>query len=84
MNLVVQKLTEPFSITFVKCNLSKNEGGQIETLHRQLSGPKKKNVNDKYMIGLQNVDTGEIIHIYIHSILSIKLHNNHKFKLVLN
>jgi hypothetical protein len=81
---IIRKATEPMDITYVSLSLSKNEGGELKTLFRQLPGPIKKNTNSKYMIGLQNADTGELVHIYIHSLLSIKLSDNREYKLVLN
>jgi len=81
---IIRKATEPIDITFVGLSLQKNEGGQVKTLHRQLLGPLKKNMNEKYMIGLKNADTDEAVHIYIHTLLSIRLHNNLEYKLVLN
>lgn len=71
---VAQKMrdaTEPFTVVFVSVSLQRNEGGERTELHNQLTGPLKKNMNSRYMIGLKDYITGVIRHIYLHSILEV-------------
>lgn len=79
----LREAQDPFTVVFTSVNLSQNEGGQRTTLENQLVGPKRKNQNEKLMIGLQDFNTRAMRHIYIHSILEIGLATGEYFKLKL-
>jgi len=72
----------PYFVIFTELSLTKNEGGALRKLDNQIEGANQKNINDKYMIGLQDIETGQIRHIYIHTILQLIINNVH-YKLVL-
>jgi len=82
LRTIIRQDKEPFTIIFTELSLSKNEGGAIRVLEKQIQGPNQKNINDKYMIGLEDTVTGEIRHIYIHCILEVIFNDVHyKLKL---
>jgi len=71
---------EPFTITFVSYSEQKKEGGELKTFQNQLVGPLKKNTNDRLMIGLEDIESGEVRHIYIHTIIEVLFSNAELFK----
>lgn len=70
---------ETFTVIFTSVNMSKNEGGQIITLDNQKVGAKRKNKNDRMMLGIEDARTGEHRHIYIHSILEIGINSTGEY-----
>jgi hypothetical protein len=74
---------DPFTIIFVELSLLKNEGGARRVLENQVQGPLKKNQNSEYMIGLKDVQTDEVRHIYLHTILEVITKDGNHYKLVL-
>jgi hypothetical protein len=79
----LQNANEPFTVVFTALSFQKNEGGERKELHNQKTGPLRKNMNDRYMIGLQDDKSGEIRHIYLHTILEIGLATGEYYKLKL-
>ena len=79
---LIRQENVPYSVIFTELSLTKNEGGNLRRLDNQIEGANQKNINDKYMIGLQDIETGQIRHIYIHTILQLIINNVH-YKLVL-
>jgi len=75
---------KPFTIVHTQLSLAKNSGGQLNILENQLPGALKKNMNDKYMIGLKDAETGKERHIYIHTILEVITFEGKHYKLILN
>lgn len=80
---ILRQAEEPFTVVFINVSLSHNEGGKKETLANQLIGAKRKNMNERLMIGLEDFATRQIRHIYIHSILEIGLATGQYYKLTL-
>jgi len=78
-----EKSKKPFSVTFTKVSLSKNEGGELRTLENQKIGALKANQNKRFMIGLEDAISGKTRHIYLHTILFITLFSGEKYKLKL-
>ena len=83
LNEHIYKAKQPFSVTFTKISLDKNEGGDLRVLTNQKVGPLQDNKNKRFMIGLQDVISGKLRHIYLHTILFIELFDGQKFKLKL-
>jgi hypothetical protein len=83
LKTIIRQDKEPFTIIFTKLLLDKNEGGAIRVLENQVQGPLKKNHNQEYMIGLKDIQTDEVRHIYIHTILEVVFKGIH-YKLILN
>jgi len=82
LRMYIRQSQTPITVIYTSYSESKNEGGQIKTLENVVQGPVKNNVNDEYMIGLKSVETNQIVHIYIHSILEIIVGEVH-YKLIL-
>ena len=79
----IRKTEKPITVIFTKLSMSKNTGGQRESLVDVLPGQTRKNVNDKLMIGFQYVnEPDKIKHIYIHTILEYICEDKH-YKLIL-
>ncbi len=79
----VETATKPFTVIFTELSLSKNEGGAIGTLENVVKGPLRKNQNQRYMIGLKKPD-GQVVHIYLHTILELVTATGLHYKLKLN
>ena len=73
----------PVTIVHTKISFDKNEGGERNILENQVVGPLKKNMNARFMIGLKDVNTEEIRHIYLHTITEIITAEGEHIKLVL-
>ena len=80
---LMRKETLPFTVVFVHLSLSKNEGGGLDKLENVLVGALKKNMQARFMIGFKDPKGLEIRHIYLHSILELKLQTGEHYKLVL-
>lgn len=79
----MRRETLPFTVVFTELSLTKNEGGALCKLENQLTGPLRKNMNAKYMIGLIDDITKDIRHIYMHTIQQIILQTGEHYKLIL-
>lgn len=71
INEHVYNAKKPFTVIFTKLSLDRNEGGELRTLENQLQGPLRKNMNDRFMLGLKDTETDELRHIYLHTILEV-------------
>jgi hypothetical protein len=79
---IIRNSQKPFTVVHTELSLTKNEGGQRAALENVVQGPLRKNMNQEYMIGLQN-PAGDVRHIYIHTITELITADGNHYKLIL-